>query len=95
MARPACVMPRTSPKSPRTAPTEIAIAPNAIAVLRRFQEGEEYPYVDKSTGDIKYYENFVVTPNGTIYGTRKSPREVPRERRDSEQDLQSKRTRSE
>eukprot|EP00966_Prymnesium_polylepis_P088121 2039286-Prymnesium_polylepis.1 len=87
-------MPRTSPKSPRTAPTEIAIAPNVIAVLRRFQDGEEYPYVDKSTGD-KYYENFVVTPNGAIYGTRKSTRAVPRERRDSEQDLQSKRPRSE
>ena len=67
-------MPRTSPKSPRTAPTEIAIAPNAIAVLRRFQEGEEYPYVDKSTGD-KYYENFVVTPNGSIYRTLKTTRD--------------------
>ena len=32
-----------------------------------------FPYVDKSTGD-KYYENFVVTPKGSIYRTLSAPR---------------------
>ena len=39
------------------------------------QDGEEpYPYVDPATGD-KYYHNFVVTPNGSIYRTRKTTRD--------------------
>ena len=39
------------------------------------QDGEEpYPYVDPATGD-KYYHNFVVTPNGEIYRTRKTTRD--------------------
>jgi hypothetical protein len=31
-------------------------------------------YVDPATGD-KYYHNFVVTPNGSIYRTRKTARD--------------------
>ena len=44
-------------------------------VTRRFQDVTEstFPYVDKSTGD-KYYENFVVTPKGSIYRTLSAPR---------------------
>ena len=81
--RVAYVMPRTNPKSPRTAPTETAIAECDRRAMM-FPGRGRVPLRGQEHRRGKDYENFVLTPNGSIYRTRKSTREMAREKRDSD-----------